>query len=383
MAKRRKDKDEEEDTSFKLPKFDPEAFLKREKRNIKTTFISFLFGIVIAAISFGFWVLLSGQAIRWPLVLLLGIVTGSWLKYLFIKFKVDLTGFTKTNWFSSYMIYFFTWLVVLMVIVNPPFYDEEKPNVTLVILPEMQEPGGTVMILAKITDNTGIDKQDITFTVDDKSISSDDFDFIDNVFRYTYESNATLSGDETYNFKLTAKDSSGHKTEKTGSFTFSTSTLTVPEPPGVGTSPGPEVGYATTIKIDSKAEVNRVYYTIDGSSKEINATYNKDDGLYTTKPIKNGWPSNGSAVKIKPYAQVVYYFENINEKFSNTIVDTSVYYFNVTKDPSIGTEANVEIGLPTAHYVKSPGFETLALLVSLGAVVLIFKYRKKHRRNNT
>ena len=76
-----------------------------------------------------------------------------------------------------------------MVIVNPPFYDEEKPNVTLVVLPEMQEPGGTVMILAKITDNTGVDKEDITFTVDDKSISPNDFDFIDNIFRYKYESN--------------------------------------------------------------------------------------------------------------------------------------------------------------------------------------------------
>ena len=35
MAKRRKEKDEEEDKPFKLPKFDEEAFLKREKRNIK------------------------------------------------------------------------------------------------------------------------------------------------------------------------------------------------------------------------------------------------------------------------------------------------------------------------------------------------------------
>ena len=73
MAKRRKDKDEEEDKAFKLPKFDEEAFIKRERRNIKTTFISFMFGIIIAAISFGFWVLLSGNVVRWPLVLLLGI----------------------------------------------------------------------------------------------------------------------------------------------------------------------------------------------------------------------------------------------------------------------------------------------------------------------
>ena len=34
MAKRRKEKDEEEDKPFKMPKFDVEAFLKREKNLI-------------------------------------------------------------------------------------------------------------------------------------------------------------------------------------------------------------------------------------------------------------------------------------------------------------------------------------------------------------
>ena len=70
MAKRRKEKDEEEDKPFKLPKFDEKKFVKNEKRKIKTTFIAFLFGILIALLSFGFWVLLSGNGTRWILVLI-------------------------------------------------------------------------------------------------------------------------------------------------------------------------------------------------------------------------------------------------------------------------------------------------------------------------
>ncbi|RLF32243.1 MAG: hypothetical protein DRM98_04245, partial [Thermoplasmata archaeon] len=70
MAKKRKEKDEE-DKPFKLPKFDKEKFLKKEKRNIKTTFISCIFGIFMGLICFGFWVLMGhGNTLRWPLVLL-------------------------------------------------------------------------------------------------------------------------------------------------------------------------------------------------------------------------------------------------------------------------------------------------------------------------
>ena len=84
MAKRRKEKDEDEDKPFKLPKFNEEKFLQRERRNIKTTFLSFLLGILVAIISFGFYALLTGNNIRWILILIFGIFTGSWLKYLFI-----------------------------------------------------------------------------------------------------------------------------------------------------------------------------------------------------------------------------------------------------------------------------------------------------------
>ncbi len=37
--------------------------------------------------------------------------------------------------------------------------------------------------------------------------------------------------------------------------------------------------------------------------------------------------------------------------------------------------------LPYPHMVAAPGFETIVFLISLIAVVLIFKYKKKNRSN--
>ena len=181
MAKRRKEKDEkDEDKPFKIPKFDEQAFLKKERRNIKALFIAFFFGCLVALISFGFWALMSGSGetnLRWPLVLIFGIFTASFIRYIYLRLNLDVSHFTKKNWFTTYAIYFFAWLIVLIVLVNPPFYDDEVPRVEVAVLPEMQELGGDVLIVAKITDNVGVEKSDITFTVDGTKISSNDFEY--------------------------------------------------------------------------------------------------------------------------------------------------------------------------------------------------------------
>ena len=139
MAKRRKEKDEEEEKPFKIPKFDEEAFLKREKRNIKATFISFLFGILMALICFGFWALMGKNDLRWPLVLLVAVANAAFLRVIFMRMNIDLTDFGRKNWFGSYAIYFITWLIVFIVLVNPPFYDDEAPRIQVSVLPVIQE----------------------------------------------------------------------------------------------------------------------------------------------------------------------------------------------------------------------------------------------------
>jgi len=377
MAKRRKEKDEEEEPDFKVPKFDEEKFLKRERRNIKATFLSFLFGFFIAIISFGFWALLSGNDFRWELVLLFGVFSAAWLKYFLIRLNIDLTDFGRKGWFTSYAIYFFTWLLALILLVNPPFYDDESPHIEAVVLPDMQELGGTIHFVAKITDNAGITQDDITFTINGEQI--DDFDFDGKIFTYTFANQENLTGE--FPFTLTATDASGHTSAVNSSFIYSNDTIKCPEPLGAQTPPGPQVTYTTDIKFDVGATVSRVYYTVDGGP-EINAI--QKGKFYESNASVVGWPRNKN-VTVQVYAELSFYFveplalpsQAISAvEYNNTIVDTQTYYFNVSDDPSIGSEESPTVTMPLPQFYQVPGFELVVFLISLIAVVLIFRAKK-------
>jgi hypothetical protein len=379
MSKRRKEGETEEDKPFKVPKFDEAAFFKKEKRNIKTSFISFLFGCFMAVICFGFWVLIGKNGLRWELVLLVAVINSVFIRYIFVKLKIDLDDFGRKNWFSSFAIYFFTWLIVLIVLVNPPFYDDENPLIDMVVIPEMQEPGGDVMILAKITDNSGMDKDKIRFelTLPDGDMTMPDFSYANNLFNYTFIGPSNITGEETYNYTLEVEDSSGHKSIRKGSFTYSNDTIRLALP-----SSGDTVRAANDIKFYVGADVNRVFYTING--KEINAT--KSDRYYVTNPEFKGWIAGEENATINVYAEKIYYFENYREEgeyvnFVNKITDTESYYFIVADESTIGQEDSPEISLPGPRYTATPGFEAILFVISLIAVVLILKYRKNNKKN--
>ena len=394
MAKRRKEAEEkEEDTGFKIPKFDEQSFLKRERRNIKSTFISFLFGCLLALVCFGFWALMGKDfGLRWELVLLVGVVNAVFLKYIFIRLKIDLTDFGRKNWFGSYITYFFTWFIVLIILVNPPFYDDEAPRIELVVMPQMQEPGGDVLIIAKVTDNTGLGKNAISFTLDGMSVTQDDFNYIDNVFEYYYTGPTNITNEETHNFILTVKDSSGNINSKTDTFSFSNDTIYLALPES-----GSRVVAATDIKFGVKTDVFRVFYKVN-NGQEINATQQIDrKDYYVTSPEYKGWEA-GENASVKVSAELLYNFENnfLRDNEGNLIVDsnnnpqpkwyynyindTSTYYFDVADESTIGQSESVEIPRPNPRIAAAPGFEIIVFIIALIAVVLILKFRKKKRQ---
>ena len=348
----------------------------------------------MAFICFGFWALMGREnGLRWELVLLVAVIDAAFLKYIFVRLNIDLTDFARKNWFGSYATYFFTWLIVFVVLVNPPFYDDEDPRMEVVVLPEMQEPGGTIFIVAKITDNSGIEKQDIAFSIDGDSISKSDFDYIDNIFQYSYKGSDNITGEDIHNYTITVKDNAGNTKEKVGSFTFSKDTIYLALP-----EPGSLVKAASDIKFRVKTDVWRVYYQID-NGKEINTTQQSDrTGFYITSPEYMGWTS-GENKTVNVSAMVLYNFENHFQKddkgnlvlnknnaaipywFVNYINDSTTYHFDVADESSIGQEPTIEIKRPKARIVSAPGFEILVFLISLVVVILIFKYQKKDRRN--
>lgn len=396
MAKRRKEgADAEEQIDFQIPKFDEEAFLKRERRNIKTMLIAFLFGLLISIICFGFWVLIGDNFLRWELVLLVGVVNSIWIKYLFLKLKIDLTDFGRKGWLSTFFTYFFTWLLILVVLVNPPFYDAESPRVEIAVLPGMQEPGGTILIAAYIVDNVGVNKDGINFTITDPlgTRQSPDFTYEDNIFRYTYENPDDLLG--TYEFLFVVSDVNDKKTTMNGSFTYSRDALNITS----SLRDGIRSGDSITIKADERIskENFRVYYRIDGS-QDINVDRKtpSDKERYETSAEFEGWTPNAT-LTVRVYAEARYYFINVPEKFSNFVADTQVYEFSTANDPTIGTqeplvEWNVTLAslqkpqLPnTLNYVlpyprsigATPGFEAIMLILAVVVGMLLFKRKKK------
>jgi hypothetical protein len=399
MAKRRKDGAEvEEQLDFQIPKFDEEAFIKRERRNIKTLFIAFLFGLLIAAICFGFWVLLEGNFLRWELVLLVVVVNAIWIKYLFLKLNIDLTDFGRKGWLTTYAAYFFTWLLVLIVLVNPPFYDGEAPHAEVVALPGMQEPGGTILIAAYIVDNVGVNKAGINFTIMDPNGNtfSPQFTYENNIFRYTYENPSDLLGTSNYTFVIS--DVNNRKTTITGSFTYATDVLEIISSRFTGIMSGDAISIKTDDRISK--ENFRVYYKIDNGS-EINVNRNEpsDKEKYETSAEFKGWTAN-STVTVHVYAEARHYFLNIPEKFSNTVKDTQQYSFSTANDQNIGTEEplveyNYTLALSrktqlpnTLNYQlpypismgATPGFEVIVTILAVVVVVFLFKRKKNDNK---
>jgi hypothetical protein len=416
MAKRRKEKDEEEDKPFKIPKFDEKAFLKKEKRNIKTSFLSFLFGCLMALICFGFWALMGKEfGLRWALVLLVAFANAIFLRAVFTRLKIDLSDFGRRNWFGSYAIYFFTWLIVFIVLVNPPFYDDESPRVETAILPVIQEPGGDVLIVAKITDNVGIDKSSLSVDINEPDgnntiLKPSSFDHDDIIVIFTFENSENKLGD--FDYILTVKDLNGQDIKRTGSFTYKETAIEITSSRFLNITSGDDI--TIEVEEDISPKNFRVYYKLD-DGEEINANrkYEKIKEEYETSPEYKGWEEN-SNFSMTLFVEVSHYFSNVLEKYSNIVEHTENYEFTTTQGSSIGDEdppvpwnwtkpyeenrkenllnydkyynkrdINDQILLPYPKTVQAPGFEAIVFFISLVAVILIFKYRKKNRSNQT
>ena len=112
------------------------------------------------------------------------------------------------------------------------------------------------------------------------------------------------------------------------------------------------------------------------------------------------------------FVEVSHFFTNVFEKYSNIVEHTETYEFSTTQGSKIGDEDSPmhwnwskpyeenhentllnydyfnrnndikgQVLLPYPTTVQAPGFETILFLVSLAAIVLIFKYKKKNRSN--
>lgn len=123
MAKKRKKQKEEESYEFKMPEFDEEEYLRKEVRETKTLFVTFFYAALIGVISFA----LTG--LEPALAAMVGFIGIVFLRHIYPLIGVNTALLEKKQWGTNIIFYIFTWLLIWIILTNPPFSDIQGPNI--------------------------------------------------------------------------------------------------------------------------------------------------------------------------------------------------------------------------------------------------------------
>lgn len=351
------------DEELTLPEFDEEKFMKKELRKAKTAFVSFSFGIIVAIISHVIWRSVDA-GIRWPLCFLFALCAIGFMAKLLQLWKVDITAFGKKEWFGPIAFYFFTWLAIFILSINPPFYDASPPKIEVAVLPDMQQVGGSFMIAAHITDNFGI----ANISIDIDGTSHKMLDDGNDIYIYNHTGGNA-------NYTIIAVDKGGNRETYEGALRYEDALMSVVLPGGTADA-------TSEIKIRVHRNVStekfRVYYLVNGY--EVNVTQSGVDGeyyIYTTTPKYQGWKENDENT-VHVYVETPYYFPGIDKKYVN-MIDGGNYTVKTALDSSIGTEPSPVItGLPQPQSLRStPGFEMAVFVAAIAGVLFLMRRKKR------
>jgi len=140
MAKKKKKEKEEEKYEFVPPEFDEKQFLKDEMSATKQVLIIVGYGVLMGVLAALATILIS-NGIAGLAVLVVGFGT---MKFLFNAMKFDLSKFTRKTWLGHAAWFFFTFLAIWILIINPPFTDFSSPEVKNVRLAVTVEGTGVL-----------------------------------------------------------------------------------------------------------------------------------------------------------------------------------------------------------------------------------------------
>jgi len=206
---------------FKAPEFDEVEYMKKEMANTKVAIITILFAIPASIASYS--LTLAGSAV---FGFLIGIAFIFLLKYIYEFLHVDIEKFEKKDWLGNGAMFFFTWLAVWVLILNMPFTDLTKPTIGVVYTDDcrdltvlnwteqnmctpIENVTRNVMIATRITDNSGIQRARIIFTVG----FNEEFNLTEVGDKGKYTHTIQLALDQDYTFRIRAEDVNGHWNE--------------------------------------------------------------------------------------------------------------------------------------------------------------------------
>lgn len=216
MAKKKKKEEKEDKYEFKLPEFDEKEFLLKEIRDAKATFVAVLFGVIIAFLS------LLLTMIKWEVAFAVGVLSTFGLKFVLMAFHINTDDFEKKNWLGVGAAYFFTWLAVWVLLINPPLIDLAPPqiselnvyvddngNYTRVI--DTVNADAIIIINATVVDNAGLDSVKLFLNNEPKPYTEKR--------GHTYTFRVGKLDEGRYKVKIVAKDVNGHESSKVKEFT--------------------------------------------------------------------------------------------------------------------------------------------------------------------
>ena len=242
MAKKRRQKiEKKDDYVFKPTEMDKNAFIRRELRNAKTMFLAFGLAIVMGFVSFGLMMALGDFRVG----AVIGIFAVATLPFMFNTFKIDMVDYEKKNWLGAGAIYLFTWLMVVIIMSNPPIADIASPEIFEPSIetwnPEIVEnktvgweaaqrtSDGEVTvnvnesfrIVVEIFDNRAVDGDTVRCDLISPGsvvIALTTNELGDNEFTFEHTFTDPNSEKGVYEFRIRASDSSDNDVEDTGSF---------------------------------------------------------------------------------------------------------------------------------------------------------------------
>ncbi len=202
--------------------------MQKEIVGAKVGIITILYAIPIAIVSFFFAV--AGLAIMGFGVGVFALFT---LRFVYSKLGIEVKDFEKKVWLGNGALMFFSWLLIWILILNPPFSDLSQPSIRYVEFwvddgtgnfgkkvldvgsdgyiasPMGIGVGGTnIKIKANVTDNVEVDRVRIVVKFREGPVD-ESYMKRNNSYDYNYEYDFTLTQtDGFYTFEITAFDTS-------------------------------------------------------------------------------------------------------------------------------------------------------------------------------
>ncbi len=224
MAKRKKreEQEEEEEFDFDVPEFDKVEYMKDEIRKGKSILISVAIAPIFSFIALQLFLLIGD----WTLALIGGLTGLVLIPPVLRTLNVDTDELGKKEWAMDAAMFFFTFLAIWVILMNPPVNDFAHPTVNdMDVMVQDPDTGEwvklknanitngedyTIKINAKITDNVDVEDSSVKSRIIPPSGSEFQQMNKEEDNHYTIIFNNVTATNQNYKINFKAEDVNGN-----------------------------------------------------------------------------------------------------------------------------------------------------------------------------